>query len=295
MTLNINTSINFSDDSLSSYNTWIKMEQVPVSETTETANLYDIFQMMSSAAGGLTSRIYKPDTLDYVSFQGNNILIKLDFWVFPSSLDLGYSLKINNGTISTKTYEDVSKTGNVVVPLSKKVQMEYLINEASASLEWESTVYNKFGNVLSNPEIIIDGPYIEFEEEVFGIIRADVEAKGYRYTATLSFPKSEQEDVSYMIKDQTNFSSITNVDCSVICTYLDDSGEVQEEVLTLKIPDIVSDILEACPGKNTSYHDPCFFSDDPNACEENKEAYTTTYYYSTCDGEILDIVRTGNV
>jgi len=293
MTLNKDITVKFEDDSFegSGYRTWIKMEQVSISETSNTADLYDIFQMMGSAASGLTSRSYTPEGLDYVRFQGNNILIDLDFWVFPSDLDLAYSLKINQGTISGKSFEDVPKTGNIVVPLSRQVQLEYLINEASASLSWETPVYNDIGNVLANPEIIIDGPYIEFDQKVFGIIRANIAAKGYRYTATLSFPKTEQEDVSWMIRDQTTFASIKNVKASVICSYKDENGKSKEEVLTLKIPGIVADLLESCPGQVTAYHDPCFWSDDPWACHDNEKAYTTRIYYSTCDGEILDTIR----
>lgn len=289
MSLSTSMTVNFVDRALSQYSTWVKMEQEPISETGDTANLYDIFQMIGQAAGGLSSKFYTPD-IDNVRFVGGTIYIDLDFWVFPSSLDLAYSLSINQGDIGSKGFEEVSKSGNIVVPLTSELQMPYLVT-GDSELAWETPVYDSLGNLLESPEITIEGPYITFPQDVFGILRANIKAQGYKYTATLSFPKAYPEDVIGVIKDQTQFSSIKNVSCTVICSFQDEeSGETMQETLTLEVPDIIADLLGTCPSGNTSYHDPCFFSDDPD-CEEKESAYVTRIYYSTCDGEIITTIR----
>lgn len=280
--------VNFSDYSIDEDAVWVTMEQEEISETSENANLFDIFQMMGRSASGLTAFTYTPPDLDFISFTSTNIIIELDFLLFPSSMGLLYSLEINQGSLSDKLYVEMPKMGNIVIPLDDKVQMPYLIDPDLSSFEWETPVYDEDGHFLNSPVITVNGPYLTFKQAVFGIIRADIKAKGYRYTATLSFPKSHEgrQEIIGIITNQTTFNSITNVNCSVVCTYTDEDDNEQQEVLELKIPAIVEDFLSECDDGTLKTNPRC------NDGQKNADKkYTTTIYYSTCTGEILDTVR----
>ncbi len=280
--------ISFAGNTYADDDIWVKMEQEEVSETAENANLSDIFQMLGRSASGLTAFSYRPPGMSYVVYTHSLITVDIDFWVFPSDLDLAYSLSINQGTLSSKTYDEVEKVGNIVVPLSDQIQMPYLLNENASSLGWETPVYNSLGEVLDSVPLVIDGAYITFLEDVFGVIRARFFAKGYRYTATLTFPKSPdgRAQLRGLINNQSSFTSIVNIACTVICTFIDENGNTQEEVLELKIPSAVADLLAECPSTGEIVADP-----RPDVAEEDIPTYITTYYYSTCTGEIISTER----
>jgi hypothetical protein len=141
--------------------------------------------------------------------------------------------------------------------------------------------------ISPDPEIFFSGPYVYFKNECFGIIRANLKAQGFKYTAKLSFEKSKigRDVIRGVVANQINSNSITNVNCTVICSYVDEKGKDQEETLELKIPTDVLDLLSECPDGNVK--------SDPRCVPSEKfSGRTTTYYYSTCTGEILDTVRT---
>ncbi len=282
--------VDFSSADINEQEIWVKMEQEVIPETSLDANLFDIFQMINRSASGLTSFSYVPTSLDYVMFTPTTIEIKLDFWVFPSNMDLLYSMTINQGSLSSRIHDSVPKVGNIVIPLDDKVQMPYLIDPVVSSFGWESPVYDDLGHLLDSPDITVNGPYLTFTQDVFGIVRANIMAQGYKYTATLSFPKSQtgRAEIFGIIANQTSYTSITNVRCSVICTYIDENGEEQEEMLELKIPKPVLDFLAECDDGYPTLWPRCAGS---ILDTEENQTYSTTIYYSTCTGEILDTVR----
>jgi len=286
MSLSQTHKVNFSEDSLDLDSVWINMEQEYISETSQDANLFDIFQMMGRSASGLTSFSYEPTELSFLSFSSTSIKLNLDFWVFPSNLDLAYSLRINTGSIHSKVYEEVPRVGNIVIPLQNQIKLPYLIDQSLSTFTWETPIYNSVGQLLNSQTINIEGPYLYFNEEIFGVIRANAVAKGHRHTATLTFPKSTigRQEIAGLVSNQLNFNSITNTKCSVICTYIDLKGDVQEEILELKIPKSVVDLLAECPNGR--------LRSNPR-CDASESAYTSrlTIYYSTCTGEILNRVR----
>ncbi len=279
-------SVPFEDVSLSyDEDIWVKLEQKVIPEATEGANLSDIFQMMGRSASGLTSYSYSPTSLDYLSFNATSIRIDLGFWLFPSHLGMPYTLTINQGSISQRQRMDADKMGNIVVPMSDRLQMPYLMDCGSSSFQWQTPVYDPKGNLSDSVSINCDGSYLVFDKSVFGIIRGEIQAQGYYYIATLTFPKTSAgiEEINGIINNQTNFNSITNINASIICTYIDENNQTQETVLEFKIPDIVSDVLEECPDDSGNLKS--------SMRQENCKPKTKTIYYSTCDGEVIDTVR----
>ncbi len=144
--------------------------------------------------------------------------------------------------------------------------------------------------MIATPNVSIteDVEHFYFPEKVFGVLRASLAAKGYRYTATLTFPKTSSgvTEIGSLVFNQAQYSSITNINCTIICKFVDEDGEDQEEALELKIPAIVADLLAECPGATGG------LKSNPR-CESKESEFKTktTLYYSTCTGEILDTVR----
>ncbi len=74
---------------------------------------------------------------------------------------------------------------------------------------------------------------------------------------------------------------IENLMSSVTAKWVDESGEDQEESLSLEIPDCVAALLADCSDGKSKSVIGCFGRD----CNSEEELYTV--YYSDCDGDVL--------
>jgi len=268
---------------------WIKLEQPPIDEKKEKANLEDIVSMMQFGAAGLTSSLYTPSGISILRATPFAFEFTLGFWLFPSDINMGYSLQINQGVIDSGVLSWQNKTGNLVVPMQKNVVFPYLISSDGGGVDrggvdWETPVYNEFGVKIKSPKItILESRYISFPEKVFGVLRLNFPAQGFWYNATLSFPKTKKGAEAFLGFNKTDYNNITNVNCAIICTYQDENDKTQQTKLQLKIPQITQDLLAECPDESLLEFPPC---------QDLKYNTRTVIYYSTCTGEILDTVRT---
>lgn len=262
----------------------VLMEQVEISETSKKANITDILSMFARGRSGLTAYSYFPTSLSYVKFTNTSMEVELDFWVWPIPFELEYTLSLSGGTISDGYAGTQQKIGNIVVPMTNSVKLDYSINYQASTATWETPCYSEDGKFRNTPTISFNKQYIYFEENVFGILRANLTAKGYKYTATLVFSKNKdgRDTVSDMITNQKLYDSVTDAGCTVICDYLDENGDSASTKLTLIIPDAILSLLEECDDDSLVA--------EPR-CEESNKTHID-YYYSTCTGEILDTVRT---
>lgn len=256
---------------------WLNMVQSEIPEAAQNANLADINQMLLRAQSGLSAHSYNKTGLGVVDL-GTVLRVSLVFYVYPSSLDLPYSLVFSGGTLSGRALSNMAKSGNVVFPLSDTVEFPYLIGAVSYS--WESACYDNLGIVTSNPEVTSSGFAINCTKSVFGVLRVSLNAVGYRYVAVIDFQKTTatREYIEGIINDQTHFNSITNINLMVEASYVDAANEPQKTSLSLKLPNFISDYLTACENKVVIGG----WEDDPPTTDK------TTIYYSTCTGEILD-------
>ena len=284
-----NISVNYEASKESNSSVWVRLEQANLPSNNGNINLDDVLRMNSLERARMSAFHYRADEDIYFSDDGNVINIPLLFLVFPSDPNLNYSLSIQEpGKISGKKRVNPQKVQEVIVPMANKVKMPYLIN--SAELEWETECYNEYGNIIPKPNYFIEKDTIYFDSTFFGVLRGKFTFVAYEYTATLSFTKFE-DSKSYsdvrrlktIISEKT--LKITNIECTVLCKFLDEHKSEHIEKLELKIPKSVELFLESC-------------AKAPNLpiieWNDEKEHCHTTYYFSMCDGSIIDTVRKGS-
>lgn len=265
---------------------WINLEQADLPVYGGNVSLNDILNMSTIARQQETAFSYRMDDGIYFSDSGDTINIPLSFYVFPSSMGLSYSLQIPQGELSDRVVINLAKTGNVVVPLSTSVSFKALVN--NVNLTWQTPCYNEHGNILSAPNYTVSNNKIELDNQVFGVLRGSFNYIGYKYTLTLSFTKAETAEehpftvigLKNIINTQTNYNSITNIQTTVICTYMDENGEEQQESLDLQIPKSAEMYLSDCPNGASRV-----------VRRDEKEMCHTIYYYSVCDGSIIHTER----
>lgn len=274
--------------SSASDNYWVNLEQGDLPVYDGNASLLDILNMTAIARSRETASSYRSNDNIYFSDEGNTINVPLTFYLWPSSLDLAYSLEVHaNGSLSERTAVLLPRVGNKVIPMDNIVEFPALL--ANSSFSWETPCYNRNGAIVPNPSYTIERNQIVLDAEVFGVLRGAFQYSGYKYALTLSFSKVEttveKEPLAGfrdIVHQQTKYDRITSVVCSVLCTYIDEKGETKQEVLELQIPKSVEMYLSECPG-GVSIEWP----DDIDGCN-------TIYYYSVCDGAVLDIQRIGD-
>lgn len=260
------------DSTVDSYSVVMFQKENPYSDT---VSVDQLLSMSAMANGGTSAFEYAKSTEIYFTEEGTVLNVPLIFYVLPTPTTLLYGLSLMGiGNIINKGIVNYSITKNIVIPLTNRVEMQAPI--ASNNFEWDTPCYNKKGEIITPPAYSVDGKYLIFDKEVFGVLRGTFSYTAHKYKAVLQFQKTKlMEDTG-----EAQNVKISEVDCSVKCIYIDSKGEPQEEILKLEIPKNVELFLEKC-------------LDEEQAPvvkwpETNESKYHTTYWYSTCTGEVID-------
>jgi hypothetical protein len=260
---------------------YIKMEQKEIPENNENVNLFDLFEMVQLARSGKTAFSY--DVPDNVYFEGNEIKIEIEFYVWPSSMDLSYSLTgPSNVEIGPAENVSLQKSGNLIFPLQRYVKSPY--PGTLGEYDWETPCFNRKGEIEEyTGSILMDKGYVILEKGVFGVMRAEISAQGYLHKATFTFQKTEAKEIEGIFTRQ-KMKSITNVESSILATFIRKDGVEDTAKLKLILPKYLLDMLEACPDGTLKREGPC----DPSG---KPKSVLTKIYYSICTGEVLKIIQ----
>lgn len=240
----------------------------------DTISINAIISMSAMASSGVSSFAYANSLNAFFTGKGTVLNVPLIFYVLPNPASLVYNLSIMgaDGEIGNRLITEYTETRNVVVPMANKVELAASI--VSYVLDWETPCYDETGVVVKPPAYTIDGKYIKFNKTIFGVIRGDFVYVAHKYQVILKFPKIVFSETT----GGTEYVSIDNVNCSIKCTYSKTDGSIGEGLLTLDIPKNIELFLKNCPDNTPAVDIP------------DKKASTThtTYWYSTCDGKVID-------
>jgi len=268
--------LSFASDEEESFSSiWVTMQQSEI-PTNNVANLYDVYQMILRTQTSLTAHSYSPPTLPFsISADGNTVSIPLDFYVFPSSLSLSYTLTNNIGTITEGILKSLSSEGTFICGMADNYEFDFLLDVLD--LYWESPCYDSLGEEVAEPTYTVSNNKILFSKTVFGVFRLKYNKKGYQHTATLGFEKSTEEsyEILGIIGNQRKFNSITNAECVIVCSYQNEEDETEQEILELKLPEFFEDFLKECETGGL------VVSGNGDSNEQ------TDVYYSACTGNVL--------
>jgi len=261
---------------------WASLEQDYESELEKEATIADVQQMLNLAKNGISPYTYVSDSCPYITIIGTTVIIRLDFYVWVSSLSLPYDLSTDLGTISSRSVHTEQVEFDLIFNGSDYEEMDYLFTGTfTPSMPIIALDGSKIPTMVQIPEGV-DWPHphmtvsdssVALSEKVYTVFRAKGMKQGYKHTITM---RLEKED-GYSIDNLTN---------SITLTWVDDDGEEQMDVLNLKIPECVEDLLVTCPGDklNSDELDTLKYALIIDSSNSNK---LYKVYVNTCDGSII--------
>lgn len=238
----------------------IVQEEIPAN----TASLGDLNQMIARAVAHRSARSYMIDCCPAAGLKGDVLTVSLDILVYPSKMDLEYSVTADWGKIS----------GPVRIRRPRRFD---IIFDGTDSAELDTKFYGTFipampffdlsGLRIRTPEMTRSGFRISLSTPAYGVLRAIGAEVGYRHTVTMPLT----------IKAGTKVSDIKN---HVTLTYIDSAGKIAVKQLLLEIPSCVKALLAICDGTGQPKLDIQVNPPDQLA---------PTVYYSDCDGHVIEV------
>ena len=270
--------ITYQADSAYSAQYSFDMYQEEIDQAAKYPSYSDINLMIAYARSG-KSAFAALSSNEYAELIGDNVHINLNFYVRINPTGRPYSLSLNMGTIQSQGVIQQRYNNNIVLPMSDTITFPTSVT--IVSFAWVSNAYDESGQVVSYPIYTVMNNQLVFSKTVFAIARVVYELVEHKYTAQLIIPKTETQGIQ---GEQETTLSVTEVKPIVTAVYEDEKGEEQVESLTLVFPQIVQDYLAACPDDEKQ------LVIDWGGSDIGKTE-SVTYYYSTCTGEIIDIIR----
>lgn len=116
-------------------------------------------------------------------------------YAFPSPASLNFKIGCSNGNLTPGLVEILDYTELVQVNLSRNPPLKYPAMSIS-SYAWDGDVYNKKGEMVGPPDILLINNSLNLRQEVYGSLR--VTYKVYRNTYTLSVqPREEYQEKNF--------------------------------------------------------------------------------------------------
>lgn len=186
--MNQNIQVQLSGIEIETGQQWLTLEQEYKPSESDYVSPAVVNQMLARAVSGKSAVTYINDSCGYVKVLDGVVYVDLAFYVWPSSLDMDYSLSTNLGTISEGEYVEIYKSQDVVFNGSNSTQLEYLF---SGDYEFQMPVFLSNGTPTINYELIQGDSYFQFNRDVYTVLRADGIAKGFRHVISMEFKKAE--------------------------------------------------------------------------------------------------------
>lgn len=234
----------------------INLEQIGVGQYSHLSQ-YDILQMLTLASYGQSASSYKLQDCP-IEITENNVHMGLDFYVWPSDINLTYEIQTSLGELSENEKVSVDKEVDVIFANSTTAELPWLIEDYQ--IIWQTPNIDSRGQVISTQDVRVEGPSLVVDTPIFGVARLKCKAVGYKYTNDIVVEKTED-------------MKVTDLNATITVTW----GADQSKELQLEIPGCAQAYLERCPSGDGFLNQDC------------KDRPSVDIWYSTCDGNILHI------
>lgn len=282
---------------------WVRVEQIIPEEVENFANIADVYNLWMSAATGRSAVALRPDGCP-VEFEGKITRVFLGFYIWPSRLDLQYSLTVAMGKLGDARQVRPLRAFSAVLDLADRHALPYYMS--SATVRWETPAFNAAGEqILPPPQPrLVDGIWLVWDEPLYGVIRVNGPAVGQSVILTMEF---EREIISRPMTDdeiqtwrsvpgggliltpspESTYDSHRITDIKNAITVHSpcggdgvDKGDVEtttwaSETTDIIIPECVKRALELCPGD---------LDDTLLNCDALPDKRV---YYNACTGAVL--------
>lgn len=283
-----------------------------------TASVADISQMTTRAKSGQSAHLYRKNSCPATIDSNGNIDVSLNFYAWPSSLDLDYKLTSNIGDISDPIIVDEFVEFSIVFDMVRTVDLDFMLTDVT-SVYWETPCYNNKGEELYNQNIELDGlTRLRTDNILFGVARVYGRRVVAKYKLTTKLIKSQpdrpaeavpEDDITYAgldgywqhtdvstwngepvdtgeTSDRTGLS-IDNLDITIKVKWFEGDEEMSE-TLRLEIPQCTKDLLSMCDGDPEKVTD----GEGTKICDLADRPEQFTVYISSCTGKVLEVRKT---
>lgn len=255
--------ISYTGPQASAADNWLHLVQVPVSSSKLTAA--DLHTMLAMVASGVSAKAYKPASCEaYVL--GDMAYCDLQAYVWPSSLELNYTISAQLLTVQEVQSAKVEREFDLVVEMADSVELPCLATALTAT--WQTPCYNKVGVQVDPPAITIKPTSLQLSAEVFGVLRIRCLAHGWLHPLQFEMQKNAAD-------------TITNLKPTLTATW--GSGENAQSVsINIELPACLETLLAACDD-GTTYRDKAYGTAKPD------EGLVSYIYYTPCSGRMLAV------
>lgn len=229
---------------------WAKLEQVDAPKSSEGATIADAVNMVAYAKQGNSAFDYIADSCTYITVKDGAVIVKLQFWVWPSSMDLDYTLETSIGEIEAGTKVSKIKSFDVIFDKSDSVDVGFIFD---GTLKPEMPFFASLGSDISpDPVITQDRTKIELSTTCTTVLRATGRAEGYKHTLTIELATSTKEKIDSDTGEKVTLTgySLPNPEITVVWGNCEENDtqciETHKDELELSVPQCVTDLLNAC-------------------------------------------------
>lgn len=237
----------------------INLEQVGVDQYSHLSQ-YDIVQMITLASYGQSAGTYKLQDCP-IKITEANVHMWLDFYVWPSNINLVYEIRTSLGELSESEKVYVDKEIDIIFENSTTVELPWLIEDYQ--IIWQTPNIDSRGQIIPTQDIRVEGTALVVDTAIFGVARLKCKAVGYKYTNDIVVEKELD-------------MRVTDLKSVITATW----GANQNTELQLEIPGCAQAYLERCPAGDGFLNQDC------------KDRPRVDIWYSTCDGDILHTEQT---
>jgi hypothetical protein len=258
-----------------SHSPWVKLEQIVPKNLARYATIKDLYDFWLTAKTGSSAQLIKKSDVCPVEIENGIIRLWIDFYVWLSNPATPYSLQIGIGTLGERVYIEAHKAFSLLANNTTEIDLpHYFANYTSFT--WESPTFDRDGNQIYDVGIsLVDGCWLQFSEEVFGVVRVSGNAIGYKERLTIEVDKGEETEggtwVEYTLED-------FNVDITVTTA---DNEEIMH-LTDATLPECINTLLTMCPNQ-----------ENIDMCETFAQAgllgKLMTVYYNSCTGEVIHV------
>lgn len=253
------------------------LEQEYKPPSSDGATIADAIAMLNYVKQGSSAFDYIVDNCSAVKVVDGVVIITLGFFVWPSRLDLPYTLHTTAGVISdTVTSYSEPRMFNVIFTNSDVEDIGYLFEGSFVN---EMPFYTSKGRDISpDPKIIVDSPLVRLSTKCNTVLRANVVASGYRHELEISLTSEEVTKVDRTTGNEVTVSGYALPSPTIFVDWGsdEDHGDAYDS-LSLEIPTCVQTLLETCDEGSLA-----------SSLDETESSSNYVVYWDTCSGEILD-------
>lgn len=234
------------------------------------ADLADIDAMLNLVRSGSSAVNRQIDRCPWGQWREDDaLLVTLRLWVWPSDLDLPYTLVLPDGvTSSAREFVSEPRAKKYWITGVTAQELPWLL--AQPRLSWHQAIgtHNEYGAAIAAPKITLSGLTVHLGSPAWGVLVISGRAQGYLHRLTAIYPKYDEQGLPQKIEAN---------DFEVIARWPDATGTLQEERCTMTMPACVSALLAACPDGRPK----------TSGSVKDAEGAATIVYYNTCTGEVL--------